>query len=144
MPWLREHNPRINWSCGTVEFESPSGIVYYCQGEGFAHTTEDAAHVELCGLKAVLKASRRRSTEGCWYGLLRSSEAGLFATGATGAGQDTGVEEVLQEYADVFDEPKGPMTRDVSHRIDLVDETAPVPRPRTYRMSQAELAEVRK
>lgn len=59
--------------------------------------------MELCGLKAALKASRRRSTAGCWYGLLRSSESSLFASGAVA--KDTGVEAVLEEYADVFGEP---------------------------------------
>lgn len=98
--------------------------------------------MELCGLKAVLKASRRRSTEGCWYGLLRSLESSLFASDVIA--EKTGVEDVIAEYADVFKDPVGVEDRNVTHRIDLMDEMAPVPRPRIYRMSQAELAEVRR
>lgn len=89
--------------------------------------------MELCGLKAVLKASRRRSTAGCWYGLLRSSESSLLTSGA--AAEESGVESVLEEYADVFGEPQGAENRDITHRIDLIDENARVPRPRVYRMS---------
>lgn len=62
--------------------------------------------MELCGLKAVLKASRRRSTAGCWYGLLRCTDAGLFSLSeAKEPKVPDGVEKVLKEYEDVFGEP---------------------------------------
>lgn len=51
---------------------------------------------------------------------------------------------MLEEYSDVFGEPGLPPERSIKHRIDLHDEDAKVPRNRVYRMSQPELAEVRK
>ncbi len=44
----------------------------------------------------------------------------------------------------MFGDPPGPVDREVTHRIDLKDEQAPIPRPKMYRMSQPELAEVRR
>ena len=45
------------------------------------------------------------------------------------------IQSVLDEYSDVFGDPSGPVQRDVTHQIDLINEEAPVPRPRLYRMS---------
>ena len=58
--------------------------------------------------------------------------------------EKTGVEDVIAEYGDVFEDPVGVEDRNVTHCINLIDEMAPVPCPRIYRMSQAELAEVRR
>jgi len=51
---------------------------------------------------------------------------------------------VCDEYSDVFADPGLPPERHIKHAIKLHDEEAPPPKPRMYRMSQAELAEVRK
>ena len=53
-------------------------------------------------------------------------------------------DKLCEQYADVFELPGVPPTRDITHSIDLVDEQAQPPRPRVYRMSPAELAEVRR
>ena len=49
---------------------------------------------------------------------------------------------LCDEHADVFEQPGLPVHHDVDHRIDLHDETAKPPRPRQYRLSAAENAEV--
>ena len=49
---------------------------------------------------------------------------------------------LCDEYADVFEQPGLLVHCDVDHRIDLHDETAKPPRPRQYRLSAAENAEV--
>ena len=49
---------------------------------------------------------------------------------------------LCDEYADVFEQPGLPVRCDGDHRIDLHDETAKPPRPRQYRLSAAENAEV--
>ena len=50
---------------------------------------------------------------------------------------------LLSEYTDVFEAPGKPIARAVDHRIDLLDPTAPPPRPRLYRMSEDELLAVK-
>ncbi len=44
----------------------------------------------------------------------------------------------------MFGSPGLPPEREIKHRIDPVDENAPPPRQRAYRMSPLELAEVRR
>ena len=54
-------------------------------------------------------------------------------------------EGLCNEYEDVFKSLSDlPPPDRVTHSIDLIDESAPPPKPRTYRMSPAELAEVRR
>ena len=77
VPWLKLHNPQIDWRAGTLELLDASGCSHMCQDIGLAPST-DAPKVEMCGLKAVLKASRQRLTQGCWFGLFRCTDAGLF------------------------------------------------------------------
>ena len=49
---------------------------------------------------------------------------------------------LCDEYADMFDQPGLLVCRDIDHCIDLHDKTAKPPRPRQYRLSAAENAEV--
>ena len=51
---------------------------------------------------------------------------------------------VCTEFADVFAEPTMPIAREITHDITLADPTQPPPKPRRYRMSAAELQEVRR
>ena len=50
---------------------------------------------------------------------------------------------VCDEFADVFGEPPSVPEREVTHRIILSDPDLPPPKPRQYRMSEAELRKVR-
>ena len=52
-------------------------------------------------------------------------------------------DELCDEHEDGFQSLSHlPLTDRVTHTINLIDESAPPPKPRTYRMSLAELAEV--
>ena len=54
-------------------------------------------------------------------------------------------DELCDEFEDVFQLLSHlPPADRVTHTIDLIDKSAPPPKPRTYRMSPAELAEVRR
>lgn len=57
---------------------------------------------------------------------------------------DASIAELCDEFSDVFAEPKLPARRELDHRIDLLDESALPPRPRQYRLSRVEQAEVKK
>ena len=78
---------------------------------------------------------------------------GLVSTQPSPAGgepasdwQDEGKErwdKLCEEFADVFAEPTEHPNRDIEHYIKLHDESLAPPKPRQYRMLQAELDEVR-
>ena len=51
---------------------------------------------------------------------------------------------LCEEFADVFEHPGPAPDRPITHSIDLQDEAAAPPKPCLYRVSPAELAEVRK
>ena len=52
-------------------------------------------------------------------------------------------DSICEEFSDVFGEPGLPAERSIKHRIDLVPGSVP-PAQRQYRLSPAELAEVRR
>ena len=53
-------------------------------------------------------------------------------------------QSLLTEYADVFENPGLPIARNIDHRIDLLNPDVVPPRPRLYRMSEEELAAIKK
>lgn len=89
-------------------------------------------------LKACMKMIKKSSAD-AWFGLLRPSkdDCGLHASQLVSsqfAGDDGAVggekanssrfDHVLDQYPDVFGTPGMPPDREVTHRIDLVDEEA--------------------
>ena len=58
--------------------------------------------------------------------------------------QQSRFDMIANEFSDVFEPPGMPPPRAVVHTIDLVDESSPPPKPKLYRMSPLELAEVRR
>jgi hypothetical protein len=76
-----------------------------------------------------------------------SGEVPKVDNAATGSDADTQlppkIAALLEEYADVFEEPCGvPPDRGVSHHIDLVSDKPVFRRP--YKMSAAQLQELKK
>ena len=54
------------------------------------------------------------------------------------------INALCDRYSDVFADPGMPPARALDHKIELVDEGKRPPKPRQYRLSQVEQAEVRK
>ena len=86
-----------------------------------------------------------------WVGLLREAEdTCASASGGDGdvAGatckQRTALSALLNEFADVFQAPTKPPAARVKHRIDLIDPDQRIPCFCTYRMSAAELDELKR
>ena len=111
--------------------------------------TKPVAKVELCSIKQVEWDMRL----GCeaWLMLIQpathvvATEADTCAEGdvASGACNDaTRWNSIVTEYSDVFEPPGMPAERDTVHRIELEPGSVP-PYKRQYRVSAAELAEVR-
>ena len=95
--------------------------------------------VHTCALKTVLHTMRGDKVASAWVTYVKP-----FVGSADGkeAAVQSEIAALCDEYADVFEQPGLPVHRDVDHRIDLHDETAKPPRPRQYRLSAAENAEV--
>ena len=111
--------------------------------------TKPVAKVELCSIKQVERDMRL----GCkaWLMLIQpathmvATEADTCAEGdvVSGASNDaTHWNYIITEYSDVFEPPGMPAERDTVHRIKLEPGSVP-PCKRQYRVSAAELAEVR-
>ena len=85
-----------------------------------------------------------------WVGLLCETE-GTCASASGGDGdmagatckQRTALSALLNEFDDVFQAPTKPPAARVKHRIDLIDPDQCIPRFHTYRMSGAELDELK-
>ena len=112
--------------------------------------TQSVARVELCSIKQLERDMRR----GCdaWLMLIQpsSSVVAMEADTDAGAGEDSANvveasrwDNLVAEYADVFEPPGMPAERDTVHRIELEPGSVP-PFRRQYRVSAAELAEVRR
>ena len=85
-----------------------------------------------------------------WVGLLREAE--VTCASASGGGGDvagatcrqrTALSALLSAFADVFQAPTKPPAARVKHRIDLINPDQYIPCFRTYRMSAAELDELK-
>ena len=85
-----------------------------------------------------------------WVGLLREAE-GTRASASGGDGDVAGatceqcsaLSALLNEFDDVFQAPTKPPAARVEHRIDLIDPDQCIPCFCTYRMSVAELDELK-
>ena len=95
--------------------------------------------VHTCVLKTVLHTMRGDMAAAAWVAYVKP-----YVGSADGkeAAVQSDIAALCDEYADVFEQPGLPVRRDVDHRIDLHDESAKPPRPRQYRLSAAENAEV--
>ena len=95
--------------------------------------------VHTCALKTVLHTMRGDKATSAWVAYVKP-----FVGSADGkeAAVQSEIAVLCDEYADVFEQPGLPVCRDVDQSIDLHDETAKSSRPRQYRLSAAENAEV--
>ena len=148
--WLSSTNPTIDWWACTVAVN--------CEGLSGPQVlaglpVEAVARVELCSARQVAR-DLRRGCEG-WIMLLQPAghvatmEVCTLASSGTGSGTTAGApetdrwERVVSDFTDVFEPPGMPVERDITHRIELLPGSKPTYR-RQYRVSAAELAEVRR
>ena len=146
MPWLQSTNPSIDWVALSMTrgTQTVTGV-----------STHPTARVGVCSAKALLRQVRRHGVEAWCAVLTQSADASAVAMGATAAAQEpsetgqspgqTRWSKLCDECEDIFASlSKLPPPDRVKHEIKLLDEAASPPKPRIYRMSPAELAEVRR
>ena len=129
------------WSQDEDEHLDGVAIMNYVTATLYAAST-----VETMSAKAAAKRIAKGARS---YLMLVQSEL-IDDSSAPGSAQNAdtipqaNMQELLDEYKDVFDELKGlPPYREVGHTIPLVDGAVP-PAKRTYRLTQLEQQEVRK
>ena len=135
MPWLKTHNPHINWRTHTITVTKPGGSIVH-----LPPTSAAAASGFLLTAKEFARQSRTADT---FY---------LAVVNESSKAQDKAPEphpraaRLLAEFADVFPEqlPPGlPPKRSVDHKIELEPGFTPQSR-HMYRMSPAENDELNK
>ena len=136
IPWLKRHNPVINWDTSKVVVSSNGN-----QCELPLHSDIDPPAVEMI---SALQAKRDMTKgEQMYLALVKVVEQDNAATKVT---VDPDTEKIISEFKDVFpdDLPSGlPPKREIDHRIELEPGQNPPSRP-TYRMSQPEMDELKK
>jgi hypothetical protein len=124
MTWLRRYNPHIDWRQLTVT----SSIVA-------APITANAT-----------KRAFRRKRKGLQQAYVVMVNGTATSTASDDGSQEPAARRLLAEFQDVFPDelPVGlPPPRAIDHRIELLPDREPPSRP-SYRMSAAEMDEVRK
>ncbi len=131
LPWLRQHNPDIDWSSNIVRLISDGRIIKLVPTQ--SHSNE----IELVSALQFKRSMRKADMNYLIY--IRSDNDSESVN-------TTSVPSIVSEYQDVFpdDLPEGlPPSRAVDHRIEL--ESGHVPPSKTpYRLNQAETDELNK
>jgi hypothetical protein len=155
-PWLRRHNPSIDWSIGSVKVldrELPIVLTPALSRElpfnPPSLSLSPIATVSALGIKKAI-----RSATSSYLILVRPQTSALYGAaveqpvaclGTVAAIVDPRTSSLLKDFEDVFptDLPTGlPPSRAVDHHIELVSGAEP-PSRATYRMSPVELDELK-
>jgi len=137
--WLSSENVSTNWGTGILRLKGHLGEVRMIRKE-VSQVTASAARIEVISfmqLRSVVKEDE------VFLGFLSDPTE---ETTAPEPAPDGRVTALLQEFRDVFPDDlpaKLPPKRAVDHKIELVPDAA-VPQRLTYRLSTAELDELRR
>ena len=144
--WLQATNPSIDWQACMVKVDCGEH-----SGTHVLHAlpAKPVAKVELRSIKQIEQDVHL----GCeaWLMLIQpathmvTTEADTCAEGdmvSDSRNDTTQWKSIIAEYSNVFQSPGMPAERDTVHRIELKPGSVP-PYKRQYRVSAAELAEVR-
>jgi hypothetical protein len=136
IPWLKRHNPVINWDTSKVVVSSNGN-----QCELPLHSDIDPPVLEV--ISALLAKRDMTKGEQMYLALVKVVEQNSAGNKVT---VDPDAEKIVSEFKDVFpdDLPSGlPPKREIDHQIGLEPGQNPPSRP-TYRMSQPEMDELKK
>jgi len=145
MPWLEEHNPDINWSQRELRLSIGRRILLVKAAEKQAGE-QRLMKIELLTKRQLQRTLKKDKEAQLFLLFCGTSQSGSTMEGRQGTGQDLfSAEWLLREYSDVLrDLPdKLPPKRRVEHPIDTIP-GAKEPHRAPYRMSQAELDELKR
>jgi hypothetical protein len=129
MPWLKQHNPEIDWSSGTVR-------VIHNQQICKLPSTQYVSKIEM--VSAIQIKRDIMDSETAYLAIVQPAD--------NGASKPVVKHELVEQYKDVFpdDLPKGlPPARVLDHKIELEPGHTP-PSKAPYRLSQVEIDEINK
>ena len=136
MPWLKKHNPNIDWVAKRLTFQ-----------HGKLEAKPVISSSLLMKTKALKREVRRNAIDHVMLLVLKSSSKSDSEkeTNETEKSKEES-EHIMQEYDDVFPEELPahlPISRSIDHRIELIPGSIP-PSRSMYRMSPKEIDEIKK
>ena len=157
MPWLRRHNPRVDWTTGIVHVQDSTAKSTHTLGGAVELIEEESegAQLELCTAQQLKRAARIPDAQLCLVVVKPLSADQVDVAKSSGEdGSAVGdvptdhpaLKKLMNEFSKVFpkDLPHGlPPKREVDHRIELESSNTP-PSRQPHRMSPAELDELKK
>eukprot|EP00877_Chromochloris_zofingiensis_P000206 jgi/Chrzof1/10186/Cz04g31320.t1 len=154
--WLKVHNPSIDWSKDVMVLHADRAkpviiraVPEVCDKDDlFAKCEKHSAKPEVLISNLQVKRLLRKSSTVAYCCYIKERlDVDVAAAADSKAGDDctpVAVEALLNEFADVFQERSGtPAVHDVHHTIELQEGAKP-PYRQPYRMSTAELVELKK
>eukprot|EP00877_Chromochloris_zofingiensis_P007298 jgi/Chrzof1/2821/Cz12g00030.t1 len=153
--WLKVHNPSIDWSKDVMVLHADRAkpvvtraVPEVCDKDDlFAKCDKHSAKPEVLISNLQAKRLLRKSSTAAYCCYIKERLDVDAATADSKTGDDcipVAVEALLNDFADVFQEPSGtPAVHDVHHTIELQEGAKP-PYRQPYRMSTAELVELKK
>ena len=145
-PWLRQHNPRINWKRNTVLLGGGGQTVVLRGTQPSRASTEQRAELQGLLLTHLQIKRAARHNDPMLLAVVREDSDGSQPADNSGSDAAANVEAILSDYGDRFVEklPPGlPPSRGVDHAIPLKPGATPPFKP-MFRLSYAELDEMKK
>ncbi|GBG72717.1 hypothetical protein CBR_g12285 [Chara braunii] len=133
MQWLRAVNPRIDWQIPKVELPNSKGVYQPCMIAADHHPQTSCYCLRAREFYAL---SRQYDHERLFIALVKQTDAPTTPCPPE-------IQQVVDQYADLMQEPFGLPNRPTKHHIELLPGAVP-PKGRIYRMSPVELEELRR
>ncbi|GBG59534.1 hypothetical protein CBR_g49794 [Chara braunii] len=133
MQWLRAVNPRTDWQIPRVELPDSQGVYQQCMIAADHHPKTSCYCLRAREFHAL---SRQYHHERLFIALVKQTEVPPVSCPPE-------IQQVVDQDVDLMQEPFGLPNRPTKHHIELLPGAVP-PKGRIYRMSSAELEELRK
>ncbi|GBG81334.1 hypothetical protein CBR_g32008 [Chara braunii] len=133
MQWLREVNPRIDWQIPRVELPDNQGVYQQCMIAADHHPKTSCYCLRAREFHAL---SRQYHHERLFIALVKQTDAPPVSCPPK-------IQQVVDQYVDLMQEPFGLPNWPTKHHVELLPGAVPS-KGRIYRMSPAELEELRK
>ncbi|GBG76455.1 hypothetical protein CBR_g22203 [Chara braunii] len=133
MQWLRAVDPRIDWKIPKVELPNSKGVYQPCMIAADHHPKTSCFCLRAREFYAL---SRQYDHERLFIALVKQTDAPTTPCPPE-------IQQVVDQYADLMQEPFGLPNRPTKHHIEVLPGAVP-PKGRIYRMSPAELEELRR
>ncbi|GBG59707.1 hypothetical protein CBR_g54812 [Chara braunii] len=133
MQWLGATNPRIDWRIPRVELPDRHGVYRPCM---LADEYHPASSCFCMSPHRFLQFSRQTDHARLFVAYVKQ-------TGVEVAPCPFQIQQVEDSLSDLMEEPTGLVHRQTKHKVEILPSSVP-PKGRVYRMSPAELEELRK